>query len=260
MVELQEAARLAGTFIVFEGGEGTGKSTQVAILVERLQLSGREVVATREPGGSATSEQIRTLILQDSSAGMSPRCEALLFAAARAEHVSFLIRPALERGAVVVSDRFVDSSIAYQGVGRDLGQSDIAGISNWATAGVAADLTIVLDLDPVVGLARAQDPNRLEAEGLSFHKSVQRTLLSLAQADPEGHVVVPADQSPAQVADEVWNAVETVLGEGPLPRDTMMQAGSSPRTRATSHAQHSASEPSDSSNEWHPGLGSGRSW
>ena len=211
MVELQEAARLPGTFIVLEGGEGTGKSTQVAVLVERLRESGHEVVATREPGGSAISERIRDLILQDSSVGMSPRCEALLFAAARAEHVSSLIRPALERGAVVVSDRFVDSSIAYQGVGRDLGQSDIAEISRWATDDVAADLTILLDLDPVVGLARALDPNRLEAEDLAFHIRVQETFSSLARADPSGHIVVPADQTPEQVADEVWRVVETTL-------------------------------------------------
>ena len=201
-------------FVTFEGGEGSGKSTQVAMLVERLQSSGRESIATREPGGSATSEQIRDLILQDSSVGMSPRCESLLFAAARAEHVASVIRPALARGVVVVSDRFVDSSIAYQGVGRGLGHSDVAEISSWATDGLEPDLTVVLDLDPVVGLGRAQDPNRLEAEGLSFHCAVRETFLGLAQSNPDTHVVVPADRHPDSVSVDVWLAVEATLDRG----------------------------------------------
>jgi dTMP kinase len=162
----------SGVFVVFEGGEGSGKSTQVALLEQRLSASGREVVATREPGGSPLSEQIRELVLQDQSVDMSARCESLLFAAARAEHVASLIRPALARGAVVVCDRFAGSSIAYQGAGRGLGAQRVALISDWAADGLTPDLTIVLDIAPEDGLARAKDPNRLENETLEFHRLV----------------------------------------------------------------------------------------
>lgn len=260
MMDPQDAARLPGSFIVFEGGEGTGKSTQVTVLVERLRLSGYDVVATREPGGSAISESIRNLILQDGSAGMSPRCEALLFAAARAEHVSSLIRPALERGAVVVSDRFIDSSIAYQGVGRGLGQQEIARISRWATDDVAADLTVLLDVDPVIGLARAQDPNRLEAEDLAFHVSVQEAFLKLAREDPSGHVVVPADRTPDQVADEVWRAVESTLGGGTRRRGTRSERNSAPGAMTDQAACDTSSpEPSGSAVDPEPVHRNGRS-
>ena len=197
-----------GTFIVLEGGEGSGKSTQLQLLAERFRETGRDVVTTREPGGSRLAEDIRGLILQDSSADMAPRCEALLFAAARADHAETLIRPALSRGAVVLSDRFVESSIAYQGAARGLGQSDIAEISRWATDGLSVDLTVLLDIDPQAGLARAQDPNRLEAESLAFHQSVREALLTLAAEEPARHTVVQADLgTPQEVADTIWAAV-----------------------------------------------------
>lgn len=211
MISSDPSARLPGIFIVFEGGEGSGKSTQVDLLVEKLRESGHETVATREPGGSPLAEEIRNLILQDSSAGMAPRCEALLFAAARAEHVASLIKPALERGAIVVSDRFSDSSIAYQGVGRELGADDVSRISEWASAGIGPDLTILLDIDPVVGLSRALDPNRLESESMTFHQQVRNTLRSLAESDPHGHVVVAADRDVGRVSANVWDSVYPLL-------------------------------------------------
>jgi dTMP kinase len=211
MMASDPSARLPGTFIVFEGGEGSGKSTQVKLLVAALLESGYEALATREPGGSALAEEIRSLILQDSSAQMTPRCESLLFAAARAEHVASLIRPGLERGAVVVSDRFSDSSVAYQGAGRGLGADDVSRISEWATAGLSPDLTILLDIDPVVGLSRAQDPNRLESESMAFHQQVRKTLRGLADSDPDGHVVVAADQDPELVAAIIWDVVSAAL-------------------------------------------------
>lgn len=223
MLASDPLARLSGTFVVFEGGEGSGKSTQVELLVARLREEGHEVVATREPGGSALAEEIRGLILQDSSAGMAPRCESLLFAAARAEHVASLIMPALAGGAVVVSDRFSDSSIAYQGSARELGTDEVSRISDWATAGLSPDLTVLLDIDPIVGLARALDPNRLESESLTFHHQVRDTLRGLAESDPERHVLVAADQDPDRVTKLVWEAVRPILqlgGQGKSASDS----------------------------------------
>ena len=173
-----------GLFIVFEGGEGAGKSTQVGLLRDALIAQGREVVVTREPGGTPAAEAIRALVLDPANAGLDSRAEALLFAAARAEHVAALIRPALARGAVVVCDRYIDSSVAYQGLGRDLGAEQIREISAWATENLFPDLTVVLDIDPAIGLARAgqvsEAPDRMESEDLSFHQMVREAFLSAA--------------------------------------------------------------------------------
>ncbi len=203
-----------GRFIVFEGGEGGGKSTQQRLLADRLRGLGREVVVTREPGGSPRAEQIRRLLLAADSGDLDPRCEALLFAAARADHATHVIRPALARGAVVVSDRYLDSSVAYQGVARGLGAERIRELSEWATDGLQPDLTLVLDIDPRVGLARAQDTNRLEAESLAFHDAVRAAFLGFAAADPHRVRVVAADRPVPAVAADVMAAVTAVLGEG----------------------------------------------
>ncbi len=196
-------------FIAFEGGEGGGKSTQLVALAEHLRAAGHEVVTTREPGGSPRAESVRELLLADGS--MTATTEALLFAAARADHVAHTIRPALDRGAVVLTDRFLDSSVAYQGDARALGEKRIRDLSLWATDGLVPDLTIVLDLDPRVGLARALDANRLEAEPLAFHDRVRAAFLRFAAADPGRYEVVDASLPPDQVAAAVRLAAGRVV-------------------------------------------------
>lgn len=196
----------AGFFIVFEGGEGAGKSTQVRLLAESLRSQGHDVVLTREPGGSPTAEAIRSVLLE-STDDPSPRCEALLFAAARADHVAKVIDPALTRGAAVVCDRFVDSSIAYQGFARSLDVDRVAALNRWATGGLQADLTVVLDIDPQLGLRRAQDANRMEAQTLEFHRAVRNGLLTLAEQDPTRYLVIDADTDQRQIAATVVEEV-----------------------------------------------------
>ncbi len=196
-----------GTFVVFEGGEGAGKSTQVRLLVDRLVATGAGAISTREPGGTPTAEAIRTVLLTPSDDPMSARCEALLFAAARADHVSKVIAPALAAGQSVVSDRFVDSSLAYQGIARGLRVEEVAELSRWATGGLVPDLTVVLDLDPEVGLARAVDGNRMEAQSLTFHAQVRAALLTLADDEPHRYLVVDATLAQSDIAACVWQAV-----------------------------------------------------
>lgn len=195
-----------GAFIVFEGGEGTGKSTQAALLADRLRGMAHEVVLTREPGGSPVAEAIRELLLSDALDGSDPWCEAMMFAAARADHTAAVIEPALDCGAVVVCDRFVDSSVVYQGVARGLGADTVRQVSMIATRGRVADLTLVLDIDPEIGLSRARDGNRLEAEGVDFHRTVRQAMLDIAEGTP-GYVVIDASVSVDEVADRVWQAV-----------------------------------------------------
>ena len=198
---------MTGVFVVLEGGEGAGKSTQCRLLAAALAARGLEVVVTREPGGTPLGEAVRGVLLGAGSEGMSPRTEALLFAAARAEHVFGLIRPALERGAVVVSDRFTDSSVAYQGVARGLGAEAIADLSRWATEGLVPDLAIVLDVDPATGLGRAADGNRMEAEPPAFHAAVREAFLAAARAEPERYLVLAADRPRQEIAESVLSAV-----------------------------------------------------
>lgn len=195
-------------FIVFEGGEGAGKTTQMALLGDFLRAAGVEVVTTREPGGTATAEAIRGVLLAPAEVPMSDRCEALLFAAARADHVAGVIAPALARGAVVVCDRYIDSSLAYQGFARELDVAEVAHLSRWATGGLMPDLTILLDIDPVIGLARAGSaPDRMEAESLDFHRAVRSGLVALAEAEPRRYLVVAADNPPDVVATSIRQAV-----------------------------------------------------
>ena len=192
-----------GVFVVFEGGEGAGKSTQVKRLAAVLEAAGHEVTVTREPGATPIGARIRTLLL-DPATSLSPRTEALLYAADRAQHVATVVRPALDRGAVVLSDRYVDSSLAYQGAGRELDLDEVAELSAWATQGLQPDLTVLLDLDPAIGLARATgSPDRIEQESLEFHQAVRQGFLDLAAAAPDRYLVVSALQS----ADDVHAAV-----------------------------------------------------
>ena len=198
---------MPGAFVVFEGGDGAGKSTQCRLLADALASQGHEVVVTREPGGTAIGEAIREVLLGAGSDGMAARTEALLFAAARAEHAAALIRPAVARGAVVVSDRYLDSSVAYQGAARGLGEDRIAELSLWATEGLVPDLTVVLDVVPGVGLARAGDANRMEAEPEAFHRVVRESFLRRAAASPERYLVLHADQPVEHIARIILAAV-----------------------------------------------------
>lgn len=197
---------------MLEGGEGSGKSTVAALLADRLRSDGRSVLVTREPGGSPAAEAIRDLLLSDRMAAADAWCEALLFAAARADHVASVIKPALAAGGVVISDRFLDSSVAYQGLARGLGEAEVRQANAVAVAGAAPDLIAVLDIDPAIGLERAVGHNRMEAEGLSFHSMVRSAFLGFAAANPGQYMVVDARQSAELVADAILAEVRQRTG------------------------------------------------
>lgn len=201
-----------GAFIVFEGGEGAGKSTQAAALAELLQARGRSVVRTREPGGTPAAEAIRAILLDPAFAGLDDRAEALLFAAARGDHAQRVIRPALRRGDVVVCDRFMDSSMAYQGIARGLGADVVANLSLWATDGLIPDLTVVMDIDPQVGLGRVSSPDRLESEPLEWHRRVREGFVEIARRDPRRYLVLDAGRPPEDLATEIAQVVDALLG------------------------------------------------
>ncbi len=187
-----------GLFIAFEGGDGAGKSTQVDLLADALERTGRRVVRTREPGGTELGERIRDLVLHGDH--VSPRAEALLFAADKAHHVDVLVRPALARGDAVVTDRYTDSSVAYQGAGRDLGDAEVHDLQMWAVDGLTPDLTVVLDVAPEVGRARRGDVHdRLESEEDAFHAAIRAHFLAVAEGAPERYLVVDATLAPAEV-------------------------------------------------------------
>lgn len=199
----------AGRFVVLEGGEGSGKSTQAALLVERLRSAGRRATLTREPGGSRRGERIRDLLLHDHGA-LDPRAELLLVLADRALHVAEIVRPCLGVGDVVVSDRHTPSSLAYQGVGRGLGVAEVERMSGWAADGLVPDLVVVLDLDDEVAEARlAAERDRMEQAGTDFHRRVRAAYRELAPT--RGWVVVDGAGSADDVAARVWAAVEPVL-------------------------------------------------
>lgn len=202
---------MSGLFIAFEGGEGVGKSTQEAILGAYLEQQGRAVVRTREPGGTPAAEAIRHLVLSHDYAGLNPRSEALLFAAARGDHVDRVIRPALERGHVVICDRYIDSSVAYQGVARDLGVDWVRNLSLWATNNLTPDLTIVLTIDPEISLARVTNHDRLESEPLEYHRSVTQAFLDMAAQEPSRYLVVDASQDIDVISQVIRERVEQEL-------------------------------------------------
>jgi dTMP kinase len=203
-----------GRLIAFEGVEGAGKSTQLEMLRQTLEKAGHRVVSTREPGGTPVGEQVRSILL-DPVLTVDARAEALLFAAARAQLVEQVIRPALQRGEVVLCDRYLDSSLAYQGAARGLGQEPIAAINRFATGGLLPDLVVLLRLDPAEGLARGRGSrDRIECQDLEFHRRVAQGFLDLAEADPERFVIVDAAPPPDRVAAEVREAVQRSLGRG----------------------------------------------
>ncbi|GAA1628808.1 dTMP kinase [Catellatospora bangladeshensis] len=219
---MAEVSPRTGVFIVFEGGEGAGKSTQIGLLAQRLRDDGREVVVTREPGATEVGARIRKMVLEThtttsgpvGATALAPRAEALLYAADRAHHVSTVVRPALRRGDIVVSDRYVDSSLAYQGAGRTLPVDEVSWLSAWATGGLKPDLVVLLDVDPKVGLARVDrrgEADRLERESLDFHERVRQGFLDLAAAEPARYLVLDGTRDPAQLAAEIAARVARLL-------------------------------------------------
>jgi dTMP kinase len=231
-----------GLFVVFEGGEGGGKSTQVTALAEALRAAGRDVEVTREPGATPAGARIRSLLLDRTSAPdevpLAPRAEALLYAADRAHHVAAVVRPALARGAVVISDRYVDSSLAYQGAGRTLPVSEVSWLSTWATGGLKPDLVVLLDIDPATGLGRAANrgtADRLESESLTFHDRVRYAFLDLAAADPRRYLVLdaarPVDELASTIAERVFHLLPEpeVAPDRPVNPPSGRDAAGTPR-------------------------------
>ncbi len=201
-----------GVFITFEGGEGSGKSTQIGILARRLEAAGLAVRTLREPGGTEVGEAVRRILLDPEHAGLDARAELLLYEAARAQLVAEVIEPALEAGEVVLCDRFFDSTTAYQGYARSLPLDEIDALNAIATGGVVPDRTLVLDIDPEVGVERAtaESVDRLEAEDMAFHRNVRTGFLAVAAAEPGRVRVVDADGTQAEVAQRVVAALADV--------------------------------------------------
>ncbi|UYQ63549.1 dTMP kinase [Streptomyces peucetius] len=234
-----QAPAASGFFIAVEGGDGAGKSTQVEALAEWIRAKGHEVVVTREPGATPVGKRLRSILLDVSSAGLSNRAEALLYAADRAEHVDSVIRPALDRGAVVISDRYIDSSVAYQGAGRDLSPTEIARISRWATGGLVPNLTVLLDVSPEAARERfTEAPDRLESEPAEFHQRVRSGFLTLAAADPGRYLVVDAGQEPESVTTVVRHRLDQLL---PLS-EAEIEAREEARKAAEEEARRKAEE------------------
>ena len=207
-------ATASGLFLTFEGGDGSGKSTQSALLTEWLAAQGRTVVHSREPGGTELGLELREIILHRRGY-MAPRAEALLYAADRAHNIATVVRPALERGDIVIQDRYLDSSVAYQGAGRVLDPAEVREVSLWATERLLPHLTILLDLDIETGRARLDDArtryDRLEAEAAEFHHRVREAYLALAAAEPERFLVLDATEPVEQLAERIRARVSDLL-------------------------------------------------
>ncbi|WP_310961511.1 dTMP kinase [Nocardioides terrisoli] len=199
-----------GLFLCLEGGEGAGKSTQAGLLRQWLSETGHDVVLTHEPGDTPVGRQVREILLDPATGALAPRAEALLYAADKAEHLDKVVWPALRRGAVVVTDRYVDSTLAYQGAGRDLPQDELEDVVRWATGDLRPHLTVLLDLEPESGLGRFAERDRIEGESVAFHRRVRERFLALAT--PDRHLVVDARLAPDEIAAQVRSRVEGLLG------------------------------------------------
>ena len=203
-------------FITFEGGEGAGKSTAIKRIVEKLTSEGYEIVLTREPGGTPIAEEIRNVILDKKNTAMDPRTEALLYAASRRQHLVEKVIPALKEGKLVLCDRFLDSSLAYQGGARGIGIDTVYNMNLFATEGMLPDLTILFDIKPEEGLARIaansqREVNRLDVEKLTFHNKVRDSFHELAKQFPERFVIVDASKTPDEVFEDAYKAIEDRL-------------------------------------------------
>lgn len=206
-------------FITFEGGEGSGKSTALRLVAERLEKEGYSVITTREPGGTPIAEQIRNVILDKGNTAMDPRTEALLYAASRRQHLVEKIWPARKEGKIVLCDRYLDSSLAYQGGARGLGMDEVLSINLFATEGTYPDLTLLFDIEPEEGLARiaknaSREVNRLDLEKLSFHHAVRSNFLALAKRFPERYIVIDASRSIEEVTEDAYRAIIERVQDG----------------------------------------------
>ncbi|MGQ4269087.1 dTMP kinase [Nocardiopsis changdeensis] len=225
---VDEDERPSGAFIVVEGGEGAGKSTQVRELTVWLRDQGFEVVSTRQPGATKLGMRLRALLLDRENSHITPRAEVLLYAADKADHVQQEILPALKRGAVVISDRYTDSLLAYQGTGRDLAVSDIADISTWAVQGLVPDLTVLLDVRPEEGLSRLGGPaDRIESESVEFHERVRKGFLDLARRDPDRYLVLDSREPREKITREIQKRVRALLPD-PVPSSAEAVTGMIP--------------------------------
>jgi len=202
-----------GVFVCFEGGEGAGKSTQARMLASTLTERGLDPVLTFEPGDTAVGKEVRRIVLDPATGELSDRTEVLLYAADKAEHVDTVVLPALERGHVVITDRYVDSTLAYQGAGRTLSVEEVERVARWATSDLRPHLTVVLDLEPEHGLGRFAERDRIEGEGPEFHARVRQAFLDMAAADPDHYVVLDARGPAEEIACDVWRRVEPLLGQ-----------------------------------------------
>ncbi len=206
-----DTAIVPGLFVCFEGGDGSGKSTQSRLLRDWLTDHGHDVVLTFEPGDTEVGKLLRSIVLSPETGDLDHRAEVLIYAADKAEHLHRVVRPALGRGAVVVTDRYVDSSLAYQGVGRGLDRAELEWVLRWATDDLRPDLTVVLDLEPETGLGRFETRDRIEGESSEFHRRVRRAFLDLAAADPEHYLVLDARLSREAITERVTDRVTTLL-------------------------------------------------
>ncbi|GAA4077874.1 dTMP kinase [Actinomadura miaoliensis] len=220
VAEQAAAPRDRGVFVAFEGGEGAGKTTQARLAAIWLRDHGYDVVTTHEPGATKIGMRLRAMLLDKQNTGLSARAETLLYAADRADHVANVIRPALERGAIVVSDRYVDSSLAYQGYGRRQPVNEIAGVNAWATEGLVPDLTVLLEVPPDTGLGRLASPaDRMESEPREFHERVREGFRALADADPDRYLVVDASLPQSEISRMVQDRIREILPD-PVPAGT----------------------------------------
>ncbi|MBP2704496.1 dTMP kinase [Microbispora sp. RL4-1S] len=220
-----------GLFVAFEGGEGSGKTTQSRLLAIWLRDQGYDVVQTREPGSTKVGMRLRAILLDASHQGLSSRAEAMLYAADRAEHVEKVIRPALQRGSTVISDRYVDSSLAYQGAGRSLDRDEVIRVNAWATGGLRPDLTVLIDVSPSVGLRRMASPaDRIEAEPMDFHERVRREFRALAAADPDRYFVVDGALPQEEISRLIQDRVREILPD-PVPQEAEEATGTMPAIR-----------------------------
>jgi dTMP kinase len=200
-----------GLFVCFEGGEGAGKSTQSRLLRDWLVERGETVLLTFEPGDTPVGKELRRIVLDPATGHLSDRTEALLYAADKAEHVDHVVWPALDRGEVVITDRYVDSTLAYQGAGRTLDVAEVAAVARWATGDLRPHLTVVLDLEPEAGLGRFDERDRIEGQSLEFHQRVRQGFLDLAAADPDHYVVLDARAPIDEISRKVRERIEPLL-------------------------------------------------
>ena len=205
----------SGVFVCFEGGEGAGKSTQSRLLQERLEADGHVVLLTREPGATPVGVEVRRIVLDPATGELADRTEALLYAADKAEHLHAVVGPALERGEVVITDRYVDSTLAYQGAGRALDGAELEWVARWATDDLRPHLTVLLDLDPAQGLTRFTERDRIEGESIEFHQRVRAEFLRLAAADPDHYLVLDARAPVSGIAEAVHARLAPVLERVP---------------------------------------------